>query len=155
MSIYHSTSSPPLRFLLPITSVLNSGHMVPMDVPKVALDMITRFLNGEGYSAGNSMVGVSVVNIEDTAHCPNTSPANAIKRGGGLFSTAEPEITNLNKTESSSLHLGGGFGYLTGIERFAARHSNLAICGAALFCIVLSLSVFFVLRFQKMHKSRR
>lgn len=131
--------------------------MVPMDVPKVALDMITRFLNGEGYSAGNSMVGVSVVNIEDTAHCPNTSPANAIKRGGGLFSTQEPEITNLNKTESAGLHLGSSFGYFsgTGIERFAARNSNLAICGAVLFCLVLSLSVFFVLRFQKMHKSRR
>lgn len=148
-----------LYFYVPCAApVLNSGHMVPMDVPKVAFDMISRFLNGDGYSAGNSMVGVSVVNIEDTAHCPDTlssKASNTIKRGGGLFSTQEPEVSDLNKTERASLQFSNGYGFIVGVTNLLAGNSNLAVCGAVLFCLVLSVSVFFVLRFQKMHKSRR
>ncbi|CAN0583295.1 unnamed protein product, partial [Ectocarpus sp. 12 AP-2014] len=38
----------PLTFLL----VLNSGHMVPLDQPRAALDMLKRFLSGDAFSDG-------------------------------------------------------------------------------------------------------
>jgi hypothetical protein len=41
----YAKSAGVLTFLV----VRNSGHMVPMDVPEAALDMITRFLKGEGF----------------------------------------------------------------------------------------------------------
>lgn len=55
--------------------------MVPMDVPKIALDMITRFLGDKDFSAGNALVGVSLINPEDI-RCDNSGPRPA-KRGGG------------------------------------------------------------------------
>lgn len=39
--------------------MLDAGHMVPMDQPKVALDMLSRFLNKQPFSAGVSKVPVS------------------------------------------------------------------------------------------------
>ena len=54
--VFDSPSFPPLP------AVLNAGHMVPMDVPKIALDMITRFLGDKDFSAGNALVGVSLLN---------------------------------------------------------------------------------------------
>jgi hypothetical protein len=41
----YAKSAGVLTFLV----VRNSGHMVPMDVPEAALDMITRFLKGQGF----------------------------------------------------------------------------------------------------------
>ena len=62
--------------------VLNSGHMVPMDVPKIALDMISKFLNDKEFSAGNALVGVSLINPEEI-RCENGGPTRATKRGAG------------------------------------------------------------------------
>lgn len=39
--------------------VLNSGHMVPMDLPAIAFDMISRFVNRSPFSEGDSHVSVS------------------------------------------------------------------------------------------------
>ncbi|CAN0480730.1 unnamed protein product, partial [Hapterophycus canaliculatus] len=36
----------PLTFLV----VLNSGHMVPLDQPRAALDMLRRFVRGQPFS---------------------------------------------------------------------------------------------------------
>ena len=44
-----------LQFLL----VLDCGHMVPMDQPKIALDMITRFVEKQSFSAGESKIEVA------------------------------------------------------------------------------------------------
>jgi hypothetical protein len=59
--------------------------MVPMDVPKIALDMITRFLGDKEFSAGNALVGVSLIN-PDEIRCDNSGPARPAKRGGGTAS---------------------------------------------------------------------
>lgn len=39
--------------------VLDSGHMVPLDQPKIALEMIDRFVNSQPLSNGKSRVGIS------------------------------------------------------------------------------------------------
>jgi len=39
--------------------VLNSGHMVPMDLPAIAFDMISKFVNKSPFSEGDSHVSVS------------------------------------------------------------------------------------------------
>ena len=64
--------------------VLNSGHMVPMDVPKIALDMISKFLGDKEFSAGNALVGVSLINPEEI-RCENGGPTRSTKRGGGTM----------------------------------------------------------------------
>ena len=63
--------------------VLNSGHMVPMDVPKIALDMISKFLGDKEFSAGNALVGVSLINPEEI-RCEN-GPTRSTKRGAGTM----------------------------------------------------------------------
>jgi len=57
--------------------VLNAGHMVPMDVPKHAFDMIARFLADQDFSSGSAVVGVSLVN-------PDEGKCDARKRGSSL-----------------------------------------------------------------------
>jgi len=42
----YSKSFGPLTYLI----VLNSGHMVPLDVPKAALEMVSRFLQGQSFA---------------------------------------------------------------------------------------------------------
>ena len=37
--------------------VLNSGHMVPMDLPMISLEMITRFMNNQPFYSGISSLG--------------------------------------------------------------------------------------------------
>lgn len=49
--------------------VLNSGHMVPMDVPEVALDMITKFLRGDSFVSGTSPLGSAAHAPIDAAEC--------------------------------------------------------------------------------------
>lgn len=45
--------------------VLDAGHMVPLDVPDVALDMIRRFINDQGFESKRqgveNLVGAAVV----------------------------------------------------------------------------------------------
>ncbi|CAN0104491.1 unnamed protein product, partial [Ectocarpus fasciculatus] len=49
----------PLTFLV----VLNSGHMVPLDQPRAALDMLKRFLSGDAFSDGEqALVSVGPCN---------------------------------------------------------------------------------------------
>ena len=78
-----------------------------MDVPKIALDMITRFLGDKDFSAGNALVGVSLLNPEEI-RCENTGLARPVKRGGGTLTGAIKKVL--------------GYGYNT---TDTARHRQL------------------------------
>ena len=52
----YAKSTDALTFLI----VLNAGHMVPLDVPEAALDMITRFISGRKLGDKPQGIGMSV-----------------------------------------------------------------------------------------------
>ena len=83
----------PLTFLL----VLNSGHMVPLDHPRPALDMITRFLEGKSFSDGEQKT-ISVGSCSDPRFdCAAESGAACASSSGDADpaeSTAEPISTS-------------------------------------------------------------
>ena len=133
-------------------SVLNSGHMVPMDVPKEALDMIKRFLSGNDFSAGSSMLGVSLVNVEDAEHCIAAQNAG-VKRGGG---TSDESTLILKKDAANAIfhsknHLANLFSSLFGFQ-FSKGGSSYLAAIVILFILVLLVAVIFFLRFQRLNK---
>ena len=130
--------------------------MVPMDVPRVALDMISRFLHGKDYSSGDSMLGVALINIEDTAHCDNVHN-KGVKRGGGYyhkFSAAVNEEAlnnNHNKTHTKSQFI-GGFSSLLSFGISSNRDSSLGVFYIFLILFILLLLGMFFFRFQRSQK---
>lgn len=40
--------------------MLDAGHMVPMDIPEIALKMISTFIEKGNFKSGESRVGVSL-----------------------------------------------------------------------------------------------
>jgi carboxypeptidase D len=52
----YAKSSGPLTYLV----VLNAGHMVPLDVPAAALDMIRRFLANQSFQDKQQAIGMSL-----------------------------------------------------------------------------------------------
>lgn len=138
-----------------VFSVLNSGHMVPMDVPKIALDMITRFLHDKGFSHGNAMVGVSLVDVEDAARCEQNAAMKVsnIKRGGGRAVVPDEEILKRNSSAvGSKPFFSAGFGLLTYVTMTREGDSNRGVLIGILFCSVMSIAVFFCLRLQKFQR---
>lgn len=129
--------------------------MVPMDVPKIALDMITRFLHDKGFSHGNSMVGVSLIDVEDDARCEKNAAMRVsnIKRGGGRTVVYDEEILNRNSSDPGNKPLfSAGFGLLSYVSMTQQGDSNRGVLIGILFCSVVSIAVFFCLRLQKFQR---
>ena len=131
--------------------------MVPMDVPKAALDMIRRFLTGDDFSAGNSMLGVSVLNIEDAEHCIISTNAAGVKRGGGTSDELTDALdegaadTIINKSRYKHNRFASGLYSLFGLKVSKSGDSNPGII-AIFFMLILLIAVLFFLRFQKLNK---
>ena len=71
-----------LLYDLLIYIVLNSGHMVPMDVPEVALDMLGKFLRGDSFVSGTSSLGSAVHAPVDAAECGGRERERERERAG-------------------------------------------------------------------------
>lgn len=67
-----------LQYLL----VLDSGHMVPMDLPKISLQMISNFINGKTFFSGASGISVSTNKRSD---CTPRNLAVTKGRGGAPY----------------------------------------------------------------------
>ena len=129
--------------------------MVPMDVPKIALDMITRFLHDKGFSHGNAMVGVSLIDVEDAARCEKSAAMRVsnIKRGGGRVVAQDEEILKRNSSIPGKKPIySASFGLLTYVTMTQQGDSNRGVLIGILFCSVVSIAVFFCLRLQKFQK---
>ena len=131
--------------------------MVPMDVPRVALDMISRFLHGKDYSSGDSMLGIALTNIEDTAHCNNMNNVG-VTRGGGSFHEFNGAVkedalnSNLNKTHTKNQFTGGSFYSIISFGLISKRGSSDGVFYIFFFLFMLLLAVIFYCRFHRSNK---
>ena len=144
--------------------VLNSGHMVPMDVPRIALDMIKRFLSYHGYSSGNSMVGVALVNVEDAAKCHGVESESDtrqqpvfVKRGAGFYNSEASEVHSPRTNSSSWLRFSDGISVIVGFFSSSPHTSQRpgssgGVCAAVILCVAAALGVFFFFRLQRYRK---
>ena len=127
-----------------------------MDVPRVALDMILRFLHNKDYSSGDSLLGVAIVNIEDTAHCGTINNAG-VKRGGGSSHMSNAIVKeelvddNLNKTHSQNRFM-NCLSFLWTFRITSRKESTAGLCYILLFLLILISSVILYVRYQRSYK---
>lgn len=106
---------------LTFLKVLHSGHMVPMDVPNVALDMMRIFMYGKSFESAVQDLGRS--QDEATADCP-ACPA----------CPQEPARTAVNSSDATAKTPGSQDDDSNSVMRYVVEHSWI---GA-----VLAVSVF-------------
>ena len=87
--------------------VLNSGHMVPMDVPEVALDMLGKFLRGDSFVSGTSPLGSAVHAPVDVADCGGRGTGGAGGRAAGALS-GDPRANSRAQASHRNSPGGGG-----------------------------------------------
>jgi carboxypeptidase C (cathepsin A) len=82
--------------------VLDSGHMVPMDQPRIALDMITRFVTNKAFSAGLSKLGVEPTDpmLECRPHA--TAESSPVDLGTTRYLGGQLEASLLSSASSTS-----------------------------------------------------
>eukprot|EP01041_Mallomonas_annulata_P003070 gene3070-6020_t len=68
--------------------VLDSGHMVPMDRPKQALEMIKKFIAGQSLSNGDSRLGVNSQPLDSDCAAVRVSTVPRSDGGGGSSSSS-------------------------------------------------------------------
>lgn len=51
--------------------VLNAGHMVPLDIPSVALDMIKAFVKGQNFNGFEQSIERDLIGDESCPVCPS------------------------------------------------------------------------------------
>jgi hypothetical protein len=121
-----------------IALVLNSGHMVPLDVPKIALDMISRFLSGKDFSSGASTLGVSLVNPE-CENSENKRSSYFVKRGAGHSSNLDSGESDRTGEKHSSQFVLTMFSY-----------ENIYMSSLVIFPVLIAVVIF--LRFRRSYK---
>lgn len=91
--------------------ILDSGHMVPMDQPRVALDMINRFLQGKSFSSGNSKI--EAVSTEPKTECSGTT-------AGAAGRATETVAIDQSAGKVLGRHL-GGLGLFSAVGNLSGR----------------------------------
>lgn len=109
--------------------VLDSGHMVPMDQPRVALDMITRFIENKPFSAGSSKIEAAA--IDPKFEC--SSSAKTVER----MALGNPYLS----TDSNS-HMVKGFLKGSYLDDFVLSEGVLSQGHTFMFVLFLSSVAF-------------
>ena len=86
-----------------VSSVLDSGHMVPLDQPAVSLDMITRFLSGADFSAGPARVTPPASGRPRPADCTVDGTGASVASGNDAAAPAEAK-RHRHRNPNNKLH---------------------------------------------------
>lgn len=63
-----------------IDTVLNSGHMVPMDLPRVAFDLISKFISNQPLNSGVQNLNLKALEPSTIECSNNNNKANKLAK---------------------------------------------------------------------------